>query len=245
MAPSLRSRLVVLGLALICGTTVSLHFAFTVLHLLPLNPLRPVYADFVSEYMTPFFQQRWALFAPNPPLENKALALRCRLSTPEGDRQTPWVALDVMTINARRDQLFSPVERLGRVNRSVLSAALGTREETVALFRDKFKEKVTDAVSPGSAELTEEQRRYQTVAEKVDQRHQQQLEAMRPFVNRVASSYCEAFYGEGRVLATQFRIMLHTFPRYSERAQPDDFGKKQAIELPWSDFIPGIAHLQI
>lgn len=244
-ALSLRLRLTVTAVAIACGALLTIHFAATVLYLLPLNPLRIAYGSGVDEYMQPYFRQRWSLFAPDPPLDNKVLMLRCRLRSAQGVQESDWIDLDKTVVHARRRGVFGPEERIARVDRAVLAAALGTREEMVELFTEKLKERIAKSEQENAAEPSAEELKFREVAKRVADRKTDQLEAMRPFVDRVGSSYCEAFHGHGRVLASQFRIVIHRFPRYSERAQPDDFGEKKAMLLSWGDHVDGISPLRI
>jgi hypothetical protein len=245
ITPSLRHRLAVLGVASICGATLLAHFGLTVLYLTPLNPVRLIYGKYAEAYMQPFFKQRWSLFAPNPPLDNRSIALRCRVADPAGVRETDWIELDQMVIKVRRKNLFSPVERLGRVNRVILSSALGTRNEMVALFKEKIARKLPGQPNGEAFADDEKLDLYQNVAESIAAEEQRVREATRPFIDRVGSSYCEAFFGSGRVLASQFLIVNHRFPRYSERAQPDDHGEKKAFTLTWGEFVPDVADLHL
>ena len=55
------------------------HLIITILYLLPVNPMTNLYGSYVSQYMHPFFIQKWELFAPEPAIYSMRMYYRCQM----------------------------------------------------------------------------------------------------------------------------------------------------------------------
>ena len=228
-----------------CGVLLVWHFAITILYLLPLNPVRLAYGEVVDAYIVPYFRQRWALFAPDPPLDNKILTLRCRIEQGGVIEETSWHDLDTFVLQARRRNLLSSLERFGRVNRAVLASSLGAQDTVSSLVNEQIDRRFKDAPPRDEEGVDEEERRWARASALVVQRKQDEVTAVRPFVYRAGYATCQALYPGRHIVGSQFRIVLHEFPRYSDRAKPDSEGPKRAFMLEWGDAQPGVAALEI
>jgi hypothetical protein len=239
------AKLVLRGLVVAGFTLVAFHFTMTILYVLPLNPVKISVGADVERYMAPYFRQRWALFAPDPPLDNKILLLRYRLEKNSLVEESEWHDLDTMVLEARRENLLSPLERFGRVNRAVLAAAMGTYDGVLDLFREQLEKRFKDQVPRDADGVDDEERRWARAAAKITEYKTEELKAMRPFLYRAGGSTCQALYPDSNVIASQYRIVRHEFPRYSDRAQADSEGPKKAIDLEWGDYDGTVSPLEI
>lgn len=59
-----------------------IHLLFTLLYLMPINPLKQTVMQPVYNYMSLLFYQDWHLFSPKPPLGSLKLWVRCRYKNP-------------------------------------------------------------------------------------------------------------------------------------------------------------------
>ena len=60
------------------------HFACTAVYLLPVSELTARLVPAVSAYMSPYFDQRWSLFAPDPDGKTSHFQIACRLEGEAG-----------------------------------------------------------------------------------------------------------------------------------------------------------------
>jgi hypothetical protein len=68
---------------IVAGATV-LHVGTVFLHVAPKNTVSTQYSEEIDGYIYPFFEQNWALFAPNPVAENFRLQAQSRVRNPDG-----------------------------------------------------------------------------------------------------------------------------------------------------------------
>ncbi|MYW01835.1 DUF5819 family protein [Streptomyces sp. SID3343] len=68
---------------IVVGATV-VHVSAVFLHVAPSNTVSTQYREEIDGYIYPFFEQNWALFAPNPVAENFRLQAQSRVRNPDG-----------------------------------------------------------------------------------------------------------------------------------------------------------------
>ncbi|WP_406284607.1 DUF5819 family protein [Embleya sp. NBC_00896] len=79
---AVRAVSAVIAVAAILVTLV--HVAFVFLHVAPSNALSQEYQDETNTWIYPYFEQNWALFAPNPMSENFRVQAQSRVRNPDG-----------------------------------------------------------------------------------------------------------------------------------------------------------------
>ena len=77
--------------AAVASLFVGLHMLAVTLASLPTNPVKDAF-DSQLDYLTPFFERNWRLFAPNPIDEDMSLLVQGAYVDGDGNlRTTPWV----------------------------------------------------------------------------------------------------------------------------------------------------------
>ncbi len=103
--------------------------------LLPPNAISLWYGDALGSYSTPFFLQRWGMFAPSPPVTNEHLQMRVRTSSPAGPVVGDWIDL---TRGLQSSTWTRPVSwqivRLRTIN------GVAGRNRNIRLLRDSVDE---------------------------------------------------------------------------------------------------------
>jgi uncharacterized protein DUF5819 len=77
-------RMVSAIIALVVVGATALHVGTIFLHVAPSNTVSTQYREEIDDYIYPFFEQNWALFAPNPVAENFRLQAQSRVRNPDG-----------------------------------------------------------------------------------------------------------------------------------------------------------------
>ncbi|MGH9885569.1 MAG: DUF5819 family protein, partial [bacterium] len=108
---------VIRALPAVLGGVLVLHFAMTCLYLSPLNPIKIALLEYVSEYMQPFFQQRWDLFAPNPLVDTRMLLISCRIKNDRGElEERPWSNMSAPFRAQKQRYRLTPADRIDRAH---------------------------------------------------------------------------------------------------------------------------------
>ena len=120
------------SIAAVGSLLLGAHFVKTTLHLAPSSLLGIEYGDAGDSYFLPFFAQKWALFAPDPPLRDFYVEFKCR---DEQGIESPWVSGYGDLLEEHRRHRLTPASYMRRVNRSVTFGVLGAPDPTYdALF---------------------------------------------------------------------------------------------------------------
>jgi hypothetical protein len=70
------------------AAALAMHFLVTALFVGPLNPIKLAWGDEITSYMTPYFEQNWSLFAPDPISEERGMLVRARVTDDNGTVRT-------------------------------------------------------------------------------------------------------------------------------------------------------------
>src|ERR1041385_3987390 len=96
---------------------LGLHFAATLAYLIPASPLKARIVAPVKRYMEPLFVQHWELFAPEPVVDTRLFLVSCRLTGPDGQKETPWSDITTpVRENEYRYHRLTPAERFERLH---------------------------------------------------------------------------------------------------------------------------------
>ncbi|WP_447032684.1 DUF5819 family protein [Streptomyces hypolithicus] len=172
--------------------------------------------------MTPYFQQDWHLFAPEPVTEDSGFLIRAKRSLPDGAvATTRWVDVTTPHIDKLHRQRFWPsrVERLAPAVRQRLE---GWRDPQLdELRREKPPVKGTENAA-AKAELVPP-----LAPSELEGRDSALL-----YVRALASTEATALWGEG-FRSVQVRIVINKYPRFSEREVRANRGKVSYYDLAW------------
>jgi hypothetical protein len=91
---------------IVVGVTV-VHVGAVFLHVAPSNTVSTQYREDIDGYIYPFFEQNWALFAPNPVAENFRLQAQSRVRNPDGTAtESGWLDLTGDDLDHIRHNLY-------------------------------------------------------------------------------------------------------------------------------------------
>lgn len=192
------------------GGAVSLllvHFAFTFLHVSPVNPAKVQLERWVTAWTQPVFEQNWKLFAPDPIAVDQGVLVRYQDAGEVGefrDITTPYLM--------EKHHNFLPT-RSGYQLSGVVTRFLEAREAIVQ----------SDAASaPTGLFLSPKQLRDAKPLDSYSYR--QALADLQTTAVAHLSAPSEARF--------QLRIVQHVFPRYSQRME-DGPGPISHSTSPW------------
>ena len=81
------SRRFVGAIAALCVAVALTHVLLVFLHVAPSNPISQRYSKLIDNWVYPFFEQNWLLFAPNPEAIKTRIFARTEGQTASGGRQ--------------------------------------------------------------------------------------------------------------------------------------------------------------
>ncbi|MEN8649570.1 DUF5819 family protein [Streptomyces sp. 21So2-11] len=200
------------------------HFSMTALHHTPFNPIREQHDDKIQAYMSPYFQQDWHLFAPEPVTEDSGFLIRAQRSLPDGAVvTTKWVDVTTPHIDKLHRQRFWPsrVERLAPAVRQRLD---GWRDPQLEELRRE--DNPPGSKGPARADAT---------AEPVPPLAPSELagrDSALLYARALASAEAAKLWG-GSLRSVQVRIVINKYPRFSERAIRANRGKVSYYDLAW------------
>lgn len=210
---------VIAGLCLL----LSFHFLVVVAHNSPPNPVKLRHALFINGYMNTFFTQDWHLFSPNPISYDAVLLVKSRIKhrTTGGVVETDWVDITTPLLERMHESRFSSLGSLTHIHVYTLlqrSLSPGVNEYMKRFCKD-------DPNNPSCNGETSEAKARNERADKL--------------MTRVASAHAFKLYGaEHDVEQVKVRIVINKFPRFSQRAQPDEQGEFSYHEFEWMSYQP-------
>ncbi len=218
------SRVRTRTLILVCSSVLVLHFLATIVFLMPLSIPGVHFGSAAHRYIVPVFQQRWSLFAPDPPLRNVFLHFQCERADGEVG---PW--LDRASVLQQEHALyrFTPEAYLFRVDRAAAMTALGTKDEVFETVLEKVEESGDETLLSRMREASEARDRTRLVQQR--------------FVYRLVAEHCRRAMGAD-VRSVRPRIVFQDIPKYSHRYD-DPAGEPTAVvDFPWVpiDAIPAL-----
>lgn len=202
------------------GLLIAFHFAATVIHLMPMNPIKLALAPAVDRYINPTFSQRWEMFAPDPILDTKRLLVSCRVRRGGATDETAWSDITTPLRALKYRFRLSPADRLERVQTSALHLAFAPDDPVLA--RMKKQRDGGDA--------------YARVIASFDDAKKKQLALAERILARIASSECDRWYGAGATVAVRVRMLAIDPPPFSQRWLSDDAGQARYFDFDWRDY---------
>jgi hypothetical protein len=216
---TVKHRLVTLA-PLAFGVLLVAHFSATLVHLMPMNPIKMALAPVVDRYMSPTFAQRWELFAPDPIIDTKRLLVSCRVRRGDATTETAWADITTPVRALKYRFRLSPADRLERVQTASLHLAFAP--DDAVLLRMKRQKEVRDA--------------YAQLIASFDDRKRQQLELAKTLLGRVASVECDRWYGSGATVAVRVRMLAIDPPPFSQRWLSNEAGAVHYFDFDWRDY---------
>jgi hypothetical protein len=204
------------------AAAMAMHFLATALFVAPLNPIKLEWGDEIACYMTPYFEQNWSLFAPNPISEERGMLVRARVTDVDGTiRTTPFADITNPAIEAVHGNRVFPSRHARLVSSGI--QMLSWEDPVIERYRQTLRkrqeaqleqppperaagptpaEPSPDGTSPVEPPLTPPEQRYRARTER--------------FLQTLASAESVRRWGP-EVVAVQVRLVRHEFPRFSER----------------------------
>ena len=212
-------RRLVAAAPLVLGALLLFHFSATLVHIMPLNPVKMRLTPIVDRYMNPAFSQRWELFAPDPIIDTRELLVSCRVQSPSGAvEETAWSNMTAPLRRLKSRYRLTPADRLERVQTSALHLAFAPDDPTLVKMKKQR--------DPGDA--------YRKIIATFDNAKKKQYELANRLLARIASAECDRLYGDrGATLAVRVRMLVIEPPPFSQRTLPDDAGKASYFDFEW------------
>ena len=141
LSPGSRTRAVAVGAVKVLAVVWLVgHFALTVVHVMPLNPLKNEVGDFADSLLNPWFAQNWSLFAPDPVQTNYSLLVR-PLSSAEAQAYDAagalpddgWYDLSAPLWGRFQANRFSAYDRLTRAHSTAIRQWFSGGPDLVAI----------------------------------------------------------------------------------------------------------------
>ncbi len=199
---------------------LGVHFGFTLLYVLPANPLNVRLRPAIDAYIQPLFAQNWGLFAPNPPYESKMVLVGCRVRSAEGTiEEKPTVNVSQRLQEMNRERRLTPATYLMRTQLGPLPVMFVRRSE--------LERRVEEKELP---ELEDMRKNYQ---EYRDQSHAKGLELM----TRVASAECRRLYPDQEVVEVRPMALLESVPKYSQRFMDSPPVERRSFDMGWQPYV--------
>lgn len=194
---------------------VTAHFAATLLHLAPTSLIGLSLGGVESAYIFPLFTQKWALFAPDPPLQNRSFHYKCVDTSGE---ETTWMgSLEGLTEQHQKHR-FTPSSYLKRIEGAAMRNVLGGQTE----FLDQYVQK---------AALDEEENEVLVGAiAALALKNLQDVARERQIAYRVAMYHCKNLMED--TVAVRVRSTWSDIPKFSLR-NDDTTPVVNAFTLPW------------
>jgi hypothetical protein len=210
------SRHVVAG-GLVAALVV--HFGFTLLYLMPANPIGLRVRPVVSGYVDPFFTQNWALFAPDPIVDTRELLVSCRHPDGRGgSTDTPWANITTPLRDKRAEYRVGPSNAIERAQMGPLHLVLAPGDPLIErLARDKAKE-------------------FAALIDEYEQERKQNAERGHRLLRRVASAACDRLVGRGAATQVAMRMLVTPSPPFSRRAEPMSASETRYVDFPWGPY---------
>lgn len=199
------SATLVKGIALLW---LPVHFAVTVLLVLPLNPIKAQYEVFLQREFGRFFSQNWSLFAPNPINVNNDLLARCMTESEflafDGKTHPTqgWSSLTAPVLERHQENRFSAYDRLSRPQTNFVRAFVSGSDGQYDALR------LCQGGDEGACRL------YERMAA-------EQRRIYGPMLARIASAYCKETQPSSAPHAVALRLRQAFAPPWSKRNEAD------------------------
>lgn len=207
--------MVVLGL-------LAVHVTFTVLWNMPRNAVRDDLRPAVADYMLPFFDQNWGLFAPDPTNSNEHIQVRARVRDDAGEIVvTDW--FDATAFEIARIRHHPIPSRAARPSttfyRRVAATIRGLSSEQRAVLLDDYSDGDWDRFADDLAAAGP----ASNVAAQI------RLERM---LTSYATAVARAVWGDD-VVAVQARLQAEDIVRFDQRHDDDAESTFRFTDFGW------------
>ena len=182
---------------------------------MPLSIVGIHFGKTAHRYIVPLFQQRWSLFAPDPPLRNVFLHFQCEQT---GGKTSPWLDRASVLQHEHASYRFTPEAYLFRVDRAAVMTAVGSKDEVFETVLEKVEQSGDDSLLSRMQEASEARDRFRLVQQR--------------FVYRLVAEHCRSAVGED-VRSVRPRIVFQDIPKYSHRYDDPADQPATRIDFPW------------
>ena len=196
---------------------LALHFGFTFLHVAPANPVSQQFASATGLWMSPFFDQNWELFAPDPVSRDTGLLVR---GTADGKELGGFVDLSTAMLERKLHNLVP--DNLHYTVSSASHNLLSARQDLIR--SDAVLAEFPEAADSGLF----------LDKDLLDAGPEALRTAYKRTVDAVVQLAIDGVRSESGVTpdAVQVRVVTHEFPRWSERADAG-VGEVAYSDTPW------------
>lgn len=209
----------VIGAVVAAGTLLVWHFAMTFLHVTTINPVKIEHQQVVNAWMHPFFGQNWRLFAPNPIDVDRGVLVKVR--TADGT-ESDFVDITSPTLVDRYHNLLpsrasydiaGPVNNIFDLHARRLQATETTKDDQVDPVIGPDGTPPGDAAADTAAHLFLDDPATADLSPEDRQAYLGALSSLRD----MSWHYAAAGSADPDTSQLQVRVVVHTFPRYSDR----------------------------
>lgn len=199
----------------LCGFAVLAHTFLLQVNNMPLSPLKLEMANFLSDYVNPYFVQHWNFFAPDPPTEDDWVVARAKSSrsgtTNGAARTTPWLNLTQPLVNAVAHDRFTPL----------FLVELGLSNATTAFMNRVGNDPDATTIKNGKTYLKS---RIPADADRLDL----------AYMRRTAIASLEIRYPGNEIKQIQIGIEIYRYPRFTNRNMPASPPSVSLVTTPWA-----------
>lgn len=219
---SRRSLAALLAAFLLLAAATAHHFAVTALHVAPTNPLRVATSPYVLRYLSPLFEQRWNLFAPNPGRPDYFILAACRLGTDgaNGAIETTPTDATLHLLDQNRKRLLAPAQRVARLMMAPPAMLDVDQVESKAL-------ELVDSPDPRVAEAALQQARAL----------EEKAQIIERLLARVASVECRRSHPVADIAAVRASVVWITLPPFSRRHDPTFEPQVERTDFDWQPYV--------
>jgi hypothetical protein len=196
---------------------LSIHFAATLVYLMPANPVKLRLLPVVSRYIEPFFTQKWELFAPDPLVDTRLLLVSCRL---DDGSETEWSDMTTPLREAYYHNRLSPSARIDRAQQSSIHL----------IYRPD------DPLFARLLRLKEDTAEYRELAAQYGQERLQLATRGKRVLSRTGAVECDRLYGTGRTQAVRVRMVQIKAPPFSKRQLTNAAGETKYVDFEWAPY---------
>lgn len=215
MPPLSPSRRRTTLLSVVCAVVLVAHFLATVVFLMPLSIVGVRFGSAAHRYIVPVFQQRWSLFAPDPPLQNVFLHFQCKQSD---GAVSPWFDRASVLQEEHASYRFTPEAYLFRIDRAAVMTAVGSKDQVFETVLEKVEESGDEALLQRMQESSEARERARLVQHR--------------FVYALVAEHCRGAVGAD-VRSVRPRVVFQDIPKYSHRYDDPADEPATSVDFPW------------
>ncbi len=194
------------------------HFVAVGLHVCPPNPVSLSARPWVQAYLSPYFVQRWRLFAPDPGGRNELLHVRCHLREGSTRSSTDWIDVTTPIIQAHQRNRLGAPSRVLRAYRPQLGVARDLERRAIKHLDGELAEWATRRLDEEAAAVFDQGKAH---------------------VQRIASAECKRRFATHQVAIEQVEARLITVavPPFGRRGVNVEVREGTALNLSAMDYV--------